>query len=126
MSEEEELLRLDREWNEAYPRLDIDALGRIIADDWLCIDGAGRRITKRQLLERVSSAPNFPASHVFDETDLRLFGDAAVVTGRLSFDAPDDEGRTMRASQRYTRVYARRGGRWQAVATHVTAVKDED
>jgi ketosteroid isomerase-like protein len=126
MSEEEELLRLDREWNEAYPRLDSAALGRIIADDWVCVDAAGLRITKRQLLERVSAAESFPPSHEFDETDLRLFGDAAVVTGRLSFDAPDDEGGGLvRARQRYTRVYAKRGGRWQAVATHVTVVKGD-
>lgn len=38
MSEEEQLLRLDREWNEAYPRLDVTALDRIIADDWVCIE----------------------------------------------------------------------------------------
>ena len=128
MSEEEELLRLDREWNEAYPRLDLAALGRIIADDWVCIDGAGLLITKRRLLERVSAAESFPPSHEFDETSLRLFGDAAVVTGRLSFDAPDGEGGggLVRARQRYTRVYAKRGGRWQAVATQVTVVKGDD
>jgi ketosteroid isomerase-like protein len=56
MSQEEQLLKLDREWNEAYPKLDVAALDRIIADDWLCIDGAGLVITKRQLLERVASS----------------------------------------------------------------------
>jgi ketosteroid isomerase-like protein len=126
MSEEDELLKLDREWNEAYPRLDAAALERIIADDWAGIDGAGLRVAKRQLIERVLDAAHFPTSHAFDEITLRLFGGAAVVTGRLSFDAPDDDGHSVRVSQRYTRVYAKRGGRWQAVSTQVTVVKDDE
>lgn len=123
LTEEARLLRLDREWNEAYPRLDVGALDRIIADDWLAIDGAGLLITKRQLLERVASSPRFPDAHEFDETALRLFGDAGIVTGRLSWTEPgEDGGAPRRRAQRYTRVYAKRGGRWQAVATQVTVV----
>jgi len=33
MDEENRILDLDREWNEAYARLDCAALDRIIADD---------------------------------------------------------------------------------------------
>ncbi len=122
MSEDErEIRRLDREWNEAYPRRDLAALGRVLADDWCCIDGRGLRITKEELLERVRTAPPQFDEHRFDEFDLRLFGDAAVVTGRLS-GSGTDEGGHFSFSQRFTRVYARRGGAWRAVATQVTPV----
>lgn len=53
MDEEHQLFKLDNEWNESYPKRDVEALDHIIADDWVCIDGAGLVITKRQLLERV-------------------------------------------------------------------------
>jgi ketosteroid isomerase-like protein len=119
--DESEIRRLDREWNEAYPRRDLAALGRVLADDWLCIDGRGLLITKEELLERVRAAPPQFDEHRFDEFDLRLFGDAAVVTGRLS-GSGTDEGGAFSFSQRFTRVYARRGGTWQAVATQVTPV----
>jgi ketosteroid isomerase-like protein len=122
MSEEEELLKLDREWNEAYPRLDVTTLDRIIADDWVCIDGAGLIITKKQLLDRVSFSPSFLDSHKFDEISLRIFGDAAIVTGRLTGERQDSGG-TFHVQQRYTRVYVKRGNRWQAVATQVTVVE---
>ena len=122
MSEEEQLLRLDREWNEAYPRLDVTALDRIIADDWVCIDGMGLIITKRQLLDRVSSSPSFLDSHEFDEISLRIFGDAAIVTGRLS-GKRQGSGGAFHVQQRYTRVYVKRRNRWQAVATQVTVVE---
>lgn len=124
MNEEQELLELDRRWNEAYPGKDIAALERILADDWVCIDGAGIVIGKRQLLDRVRSSANFLEPYRFDETALRIFGDAAIVTGRLSGEAEDDEGRFY-LEQRYTRVYVKRNDCWQSVATQVTVVRQE-
>ena len=124
MSQDERHLReIDREWNEAYPNRDVEALDRIIADDWKCIDGAGRVVTKQQLLERVGANPSPFDSHEFDEIDLRLFGDAAVVTGRLA-GRGRSEGGDFSVEQRYTRVYVRRAGVWRAVATQVTVVSD--
>jgi ketosteroid isomerase-like protein len=125
MSEAEDQLRkIDREWNEAYPKGDTSALDRIIADDWMCIDGAGLLITKRELLERVANKPSSFDAHVFDETTLRIFGDAAVVTGRLSGSGHDENG-PFRLQQRFTRVYVRRDNSWQAVATQVTVVPSD-
>ena len=124
MNEENQLLKLDNEWNEAYPRRDVSALDRIIADDWVCIDGAGLVITKKQLLERVESSATFFDPYKFDEISLRMFGDAAIVTGRLSGTKRGNDG-TFYLEQRYTRVYVKRNDRWQSVATQVTVVKEE-
>jgi len=124
MSDEDQILNLDREWNEAYPRLDVAALDRIIADDWVCIDGGGLVITKKQLLERVQSSTAFLDPYRFDEIKLRMFKDAAIVTGRLSGTRRNGDG-AFYLEQRYTRVYVRRDDRWQAVATQVTVVKEE-
>ena len=124
MSQDERYLRrIDREWNEAYPNRNIEALNRIIADDWKCIDGTGRIITKRLLLERVSANPSPFDSHEFDEIDLRVFGDAAIVTGRLAGRGRNG-GRDFSVEQRYTRVYIRRASVWQAIATQVTVVSE--
>lgn len=124
MNEENEVLKLDNEWNEAYPRRDVSALDRIIADDWVCIDGSGLVITKRHLLERVKSSVAFYDPHKFDDITLRMFKDAAIVTGRLSGKKRGDDG-TFYVEQRYTRVYIKRNDRWQSVATQVTVAKDE-
>ena len=124
MNEENHLLKLDNEWNESYPRRDVSALDRIIAEDWVCIDGAGLVISKKQLLERVRSGTAFFDPYKFDEIILRMFKDTAIVTGRLSGTRRGDDG-TFYVEQRYTRVYVRRNARWQAVATQVTVVKEE-
>src|SRR5215216_7755495 len=120
---EEKILDLDREWNEAYPRLDCAALDRIIADDWVCIDGTGLMITKSELLTRVAFSASFLDPYKFDEIALRIFGEAAIVTGRLSGQMRDSEG-IHHVNQRYMRVYVKRNERWQAVATQVTRVKE--
>ena len=124
MSEEDHVRKLDNDWNEAYPRHDVSALDHIIADDWVCIDGAGLVITKRQLLERVESGTSFFDPYKFDEITLRMFGDTAIVTGRLSGTRRGNDG-TFYLEQRYTRVYVKRNDRWQSVATQVTVVKEE-
>jgi ketosteroid isomerase-like protein len=124
MREENHVLKLDNEWNEAYPRRDVSALDRIIADDWVCIDGAGLVISKRQLLDRVESSTAFLDPYKFDQITLRMFGDTAIVTGRLSGTRRDNDG-TFYLEQRYTRVYVKRNDRWQSVATQVTVVKEE-
>jgi ketosteroid isomerase-like protein len=124
MREENHVLKLDNEWNEAYPRRDVSALDRIIADDWVCIDGAGLVISKRQLLDRVESSTAFLDPYKFDQITLRMFGDTAIVTGRLSGTRRDNDG-TFYLEQRYTRVYVKRNNRWQSVATQVTVVKEE-
>jgi ketosteroid isomerase-like protein len=124
MSQDEQRLRqLDREWNEAYPSGNVEALGRILADDWTAIDGAGLVISKRQLLERVGSGTQLFDWHEFDEFRLRLFGDSAVVTGRLSARGRR-AGEEFSFRQRYTRVYVKREEVWQAVATQVTVVSE--
>ena len=122
MSEEEQILNLDRQWNEAYPRRDVAALDRIIADDWVCIDGTGLVITKSELLRRVAFSASFLDPYKFDEIALHMFGQTAIVTGRLSGQMRDSDG-IQDVNQRYMRVYVKRNERWQAVATQVTKIK---
>jgi len=92
MNEENRLLKLDNEWNESYPRRDVSAFDLIIAEDWVCIDGAGLVISKKQLLERVQSTTAFLDPYKFDEIVLRMFKDAAIVTGRLSGTRRGNDG----------------------------------
>ena len=47
---------------------------------------------------------------------IRIFGDVAIIHARTTYTTAD--GRA--ASGRYTDIWARRDGRWLAVAAHVT------
>jgi ketosteroid isomerase-like protein len=50
------------------------------------------------------------------DVNVRLMGDVAIIHARTSYTLPGGQTR----SGRYTDVWARRDGRWLAVAAHVT------
>ena len=104
---------LDRAWNEAYERNDRAKLGGILADDFEAVAADGQTISKVQLMQPGSA----PLSIGFSGRSIRLFDSTAITRGRLRLE---HEGG--RVDQRFMRVYARRDGRWQAVAVQVSAV----
>ena len=61
----------------------------------------------------------------FDSDDLRirLYGEAAVATGRI-VEKGEMKGRDISGRHRFTRVFVKRQGRWQMVATQVTPIAE--
>jgi ketosteroid isomerase-like protein len=87
-----------------------------LSDDFVCTLADGRRITKSEFLQRNAEGPGV-SDVTFDEVDVRLLGDAALVHGVTHYTRNDSP-----ASRRYTDVWHFRGGRWQAVAAQLTSV----
>jgi ketosteroid isomerase-like protein len=78
----------------------------------------GRRVD-RDALFAVFSQDNPGARFTIDELEVREFGSAAVVTGRLRTLGPGGE---VAAESRYMHVYIRRDLRWWIVAAEGSAV----
>ncbi len=51
------------------------------------------------------------------EVKINIFGDAAVVTGRL-MRVREKQGKDIEDNWRFTKVYVQRDGKWQVVAWH--------
>ena len=49
---EQQLIDIEKKWNEAYRRKDVAALNRILADDIIIIYGDGTRATKSEDIAR--------------------------------------------------------------------------
>ena len=87
---EQELMQLERDWSAAVLKHDTATIDRILADDYVGIDGRGIITTKAQEIEE-AKAPNAAASPppflVLDETisdmKVRAYGNVAVVNGRV-------------------------------------------
>ena len=120
-SAEQELLKLEQDWTNANLKADVAFLDRILADDFTWTDINGVLRTKAQNLAVLKSGELAISSMVTDEMKVRLYGDAAVVTGRNTFKAKlggkDNEGQ-----ERWTDTWIKRDGRWQCVATHGSMV----
>lgn len=97
---------------------------RWVADD-LVITGADGMVlpnAKAPILENIRSGAWKVEAISVDNINVRVFGEAAVVTAtqteRSQFRGADSGGRFQ-----YTHLWVKRRGRWQVVAAHVTRLK---
>lgn len=123
-ADEEALRALMTAWDAAYLQQDTAALAAILADDYMLIDAAGRRVTRSEYVigaVKVPARPPQPAST--EDVSVRLYGDAAVVTGRSHVKGlPRGRAQLLGAEVLVTDVFIRKEGRWKAVLTQATSL----
>jgi ketosteroid isomerase-like protein len=122
-SAEQELLKLEREWLDAYTKRDVAAMERIEADDFIITFPNGQMSNKAQQVEslkRAAPAGPPPQFHT-EETRVRLMGDVAILMG-IVVGKWQANGKEVVERNRYTDVWAKRGGRWQVVASHLSTL----
>lgn len=81
----------------------------------------GRVLTKAQVMQEFGSGDRRIESGSVDDLNVRVFGDITVVTGR-SVLTGTYLGKRASLVQRFTDVFAKRDGRWQAVASQGTQI----
>jgi uncharacterized protein DUF4440 len=113
-SDGEVLLRLNAEYLRASERSDRGWFEEHLAADFLCSRPDGTLLDRAAFLVRVSAPSSLSELEAHDVL-VRLVEDVALVHARTTFR---DGGRP--GHGRYTDVWARRGGRWLAIAAHVT------
>jgi len=120
-SVEQELIKLENESNDAWLRRDVEAYARLLADDYLETGPDGDMATKAEELALVRSTETTITAVITDDFKVRVYGDAAVVTFRLTFKKPVD-GKEITGQERFTDTWIRRDGRWQCVAVHYSRI----
>ncbi|HEX7282166.1 MAG TPA: nuclear transport factor 2 family protein [Vicinamibacterales bacterium] len=106
--------RLARAWVER-DRAFIDAL---LAPEWAVTDASGAVLTKQMVLEQTfASSERRIESMVIDDVKVRIFGEAAVVTGRTRASG-SYQGQRATVTLRFTDVFVFRNGKWMIVASH--------
>lgn len=119
---EAEIVALEQRLAEAWVKRDREFIDRLLASDWSVIDQSGRIVTKPQLLdEAFNSADRRIEEMTVDEVTVRVFGDAAVATGRTRATG-SSRGQRGTAVLRFTDVLHYRDGRWQIVASQGTTL----
>jgi ketosteroid isomerase-like protein len=116
---EEELLKVEKEFEQAIVSNDLEGIGRIVADDWIIIDPNGDIIDRTRFFEVIKSGA---LTHEMMESGnfrVRVYEDSAVVTG-LTRSKGKFMGQEFTTQERATDVFVKRDGRWQCVLTHLT------
>ena len=116
-----ELTQIENRLVKAWIDGDRKTVDSILASDWSVIDLTGRVLTKAQVMQEFGSGDRRIESGSVDDLNFRMFGEITVVTGR-SVLTGTYQGKRASVVQRFTDVFARRDGRWQAVASQGTEV----
>lgn len=118
---EQELLQVNKTYDEALVRSDIAALERIFAEEFIYISTSGSVANRAQQIELIRSGALKIDSGASDDVHVRLYGETALVFG--SFKAKGQfNGQAFDSIERYTSVWVKRSGRWQLVAEQGTLV----
>jgi ketosteroid isomerase-like protein len=118
---EKEVAKLSKQMTDALVKGDMTFLGGVMADDWMIITGDGLALDKSQLLKEVKDGTVKYEALDKPEMKVRVYGDAAVVTGRAQSKIKV-RGQEVGGADRFTEVYARQGGKWRCVSTQVTPI----
>ncbi len=120
---EQEILALDDLWADARLRNDVDTYDHLTADDFLGINANGGVATKGERLREFAGSTGVVFTSIMSaERVVRVYRDVAVLTGRTTITGCRDD-RPFDGAYRYTHVFARTHGRWQAVSAHMSRLR---
>ncbi|HEX8190157.1 MAG TPA: nuclear transport factor 2 family protein, partial [Pyrinomonadaceae bacterium] len=116
-SDERAVLAVEREYVRAHVERDVEALDRVLAEDFSMFRG---KVKKAHRLALISNPLFAVTSLKTDDVQVVVNGGEAFLTGtaRLSGSFRGREFNTPRYG--YTRHFEKRGGRWQIVSCEFT------
>jgi ketosteroid isomerase-like protein len=124
-----ELIKLEREWADAVKNGDADTVRRVLADDIVVVNPDGSTSTKAEEVDAVQARVvtmeswdiSDPKVTVLDANNGFVTGRGLIKNGKSKL--PNSQ-KTIDISgeYRFLDVYARRNGKWQAVASQTTPI----
>ncbi len=118
-SEHATLIELERGWNDAFYRKDVDFIENLLADEFTATYDDGSRGDKARELELAAAFNQRVVSAEQEDFTVRIYGDTAVVWFTLRV-VGIRQGQPAEVALSYTDVWVRRGGGWQCVSTQST------
>jgi ketosteroid isomerase-like protein len=120
-SDQDILMQLERDWDEAFHRKDVGFIANILADEFVVTYSDGTRADKSKELRLATEFDQQIDSSVLDEFIVKVYGDTAVVWFTQHLVGPS-KGRSLALTFRYVDMFVMRAGRWQCVASQSTKV----
>ncbi len=107
---------------QALLKADTAALGRLVADEFVEISRLGQIRTRADNIKDIASGDLKLTSVRYDSLVVRIYGEVTVLRG-IADNTGTFRGIPFSGKIRYTRVFIRRDGRWQAVAMQQTSLQ---
>jgi ketosteroid isomerase-like protein len=107
---------------QALLKADTVALSRLVADEFVEISRLGQIRTRADNIRDIASGDLKLTAVKYDSLVVRIYGEVAVLRG-IADNTGTFRGFPFSGKIRYTRVFVRRDGRWQAVAMQQTVLQ---
>ena len=120
MTTEEELLAIAADWAEAMVSNDAARIGGFMADDWVIVSERGVSSKEHFLSFVESGALTHSAFDSVDDPRVKIYGDTAVITARVTNTAFFN-GQRFDADEWTSDVFRRIDGKWLCVLSHITS-----
>lgn len=110
------VLALEKAWNHALEEKDTKALDMLLANTMVSVDIDGSIQTKTEFLASIKSPDYQPSQAVTEETNVQVYGGAAVVVGIFRIKGTL-KGKPYVRRERFVDTWVKMNGTWQCVAT---------
>ena len=126
---EVELIKLEREWAAAAQSHNAEPVRRIVAEDVIMVYPDGTTGTKADEVQTIESGAitadgwemSDPKVTVMDANSAFITGRSIIKNGKYK-DPNQKKPIDISGEYRFLDVYAKRDGKWQAVASHATKI----
>jgi len=120
-SDQETLIKLERDWDYAFHHKDVAFIENVLAKEFVATYAEGQRADRDKELENARKFDQQIDSSVLDEFIVKEYGETAVVWFTQKLTGPS-KGQPLTLTFRYMDVFVLRDGRWQCVASQSTRV----
>lgn len=118
----ENALAAEQEVAQALLSNDADAVGKLLADDWVVISTYGGMADRTGFLSVIKSGNFTRKTMALSDPRVRVYGDMAVVTSELATSGMF-MGKSFDVRERQTDVLRWHDGGWKSVLTHETEIR---
>ncbi len=118
---EQEVMHLADAWATAELRGDTTFLESTLADDFIGIGPLGFMLTRQEWLARHQSGDLKYESFKLDEVKVRVYNDAAILTGRQVQNAAY-RGNSIQGQFRTTLVFVQQQGQWRLASLQLSTI----
>ena len=122
---EREVLKLNREYEEAIARRDASVHERLFADDYTYTPDNGNIMGRVEHMNFTKKGGLVIESLRSEDVRVRVYDDTVIVTGLFVTTGRLRGKESTERRIRYIRVYIKRGGRWQIVAEQRTGFRGD-
>ena len=120
-SDQQILIQLERDWDAAFLRNDVDFIQNVLADEFVATYADGSRGDRARELTLAAEFDQQIDSSTLDEFTVKIYGDTAIVWFTRHLVGPS-QGRRLEVTYRYIDVFVLRAGGWQCIASQSTKV----